>query len=68
MVMRRVLTAAVAIPAVFFILLKCSPGTILVVVLFVAALALKEYYDMALSRTDVWGKGLGMLMGCCMLV
>lgn len=67
MMLRRVLTAAVGIAVVVFVIKGFGEEAFFVFVLLVVALALREFFSMALPDEDVWGKRLGIILGCFVL-
>ena len=66
--LKRVLTAAAGIPVVVFVIKSSGEEIFFVFVLLVVVLALKEFFSMALSDEDVWGKRLGIALGCLVLL
>jgi len=64
---KRAATAAVAAPAVLYIIRYFPIPAFFIFLLLVTGLALMEYYNMVLPPRDVWGRGIGLILGCAVL-
>ncbi len=65
--LKRALTAVIGIPAVILFINNSSEKAFFIFVLLTAAIALKEFFCMAQPDEGIWGKGLGILLGCIVL-
>lgn len=65
MIWRRIATAVIGLPAVVFIILGFSKEAFFIFMLLVTAVALMEYFNMALPGQSRGTRVLGILLGCC---
>lgn len=68
MILKRTLTAAIGIPAVYCVIQYSNRAIFLVFVLIIAAFALTEFFRMAMSQETVRERTLGICLGCCVLM
>ena len=67
MLLKRVLTAAVGIPAVLVIIMGAGSRVFFVFVLLAAVAALTEFYTMVLPAGEIRARLLGTVLGACVL-
>jgi len=68
MIGKRIATAAIGLPAVIFIIRVFSQEAFFIFMLLVTAIALMEYFHMALPGQSGRARALGMVLGCCVPV
>ncbi len=66
--LRRFVTACVGIPVVLFIIASLGKEVFLLVVLTVTAIALHEFFNMALSREAAIKRWTGIILGCLVVL